>query len=100
MTLPEGQQLKNREARPPEALLRAPLHAAPIRKHADHDREGSGDELRTLQGRDREGGGKMDGVKSVSADPSSKDVVIDFDEPATWEAIKATLVKHDFPPVE
>ncbi|KAJ1477373.1 hypothetical protein T484DRAFT_1906435 [Baffinella frigidus] len=44
--------------------------------------------------------GKMDGVKSVSADPSSKDVVIDFDEPATWEAIKATLVKHDFPPVE
>jgi len=81
--------------------------------------------------------GKIEGVVSVSADPASKDVVVEFDMPATcantpvreyhprhpesscarataekcrplsrdrdmgsWEAIKSTLVKHEFPPNE
>ena len=43
---------------------------------------------------------KLDGVTNVLADPASKDVVVDFDVPATWDLIKETLIKHEFPPQE
>ena len=43
---------------------------------------------------------KLDGVTNVLADPASKDVVVEFDVPATWDLIKETLIKHEFPPQE
>ena len=42
--------------------------------------------------------GELDGVASVSANESSKDVTIEWQEPATWDAIRELLVEIDFPP--
>jgi len=42
--------------------------------------------------------GKLAGVASVSADPKSKDVQIEFNDPCTWDEIKRTLVANEFPP--
>eukprot|EP00293_Proteomonas_sulcata_P005978 CAMPEP_0184329998 /NCGR_PEP_ID=MMETSP1049-20130417/144448_1 /TAXON_ID=77928 /ORGANISM="Proteomonas sulcata, Strain CCMP704" /LENGTH=72 /DNA_ID=CAMNT_0026652401 /DNA_START=497 /DNA_END=715 /DNA_ORIENTATION=+ len=43
---------------------------------------------------------KVEGVKTVSADPASKDVVIEFDAPADWDKIKKVLEENEFPPTE
>eukprot|EP00286_Rhodomonas_abbreviata_P029384 CAMPEP_0181302974 /NCGR_PEP_ID=MMETSP1101-20121128/8295_1 /TAXON_ID=46948 /ORGANISM="Rhodomonas abbreviata, Strain Caron Lab Isolate" /LENGTH=46 /DNA_ID= /DNA_START= /DNA_END= /DNA_ORIENTATION= len=42
----------------------------------------------------------MPGVASVEATPATKDVVVEFDTPATLEAIKEALTKAEFPPTE
>lgn len=40
------------------------------------------------------------GVKSVSADQESKLVTVEWEAPATWEQIQATLVEINYPPAE
>ncbi len=44
--------------------------------------------------------GELAGVKRVSADESSKEVVVDYDAPATWDEIKTLLKEIDYPPQE
>lgn len=38
------------------------------------------------------------GVQSVKADEESKKVTVDFEAPATWEKIVATLEEINYPP--
>jgi copper chaperone len=38
------------------------------------------------------------GVTSVKADMDSKQVVVEWGDPATWEQIKAMLVEINYPP--
>lgn len=40
------------------------------------------------------------GVKSVHADLQSKQVVVQWDDPATWDKIKNTLVEINYAPAE
>ncbi len=40
------------------------------------------------------------GVKSARADEKSKQVVVEWDNPATWEQIKNALVEIEYPPEE
>ena len=42
--------------------------------------------------------GELAGVSSVSADVDSKQVAIEWDDPATWEEIEALLMEINFPP--
>ena len=42
--------------------------------------------------------GELAGVSSVSADVDSKQVAIEWDDPATWAEIEALLVEINFPP--
>lgn len=52
--------------------------------------------VRTIQNEVSE----IQGVASVKADESSKQVLIEWDAPATWDEIKAKLVEIDYPPQE
>jgi copper chaperone CopZ len=40
------------------------------------------------------------GVKSVKAEQDSKQVLVQWDEPATWDQIKALLVEINYAPAE
>ncbi len=42
--------------------------------------------------------GDIAGVKSVKAEQDSKQVVVEWEAPATWEQIKATLVEINYAP--
>jgi len=42
--------------------------------------------------------GDIAGVKSVKAEQDSKQVVIEWGEPATWEQIEALLVEINYAP--
>jgi copper chaperone CopZ len=42
--------------------------------------------------------GELTGVKSVSANEVSKQVVIDWESPATWDEINGTLQEIGYPP--
>ena len=42
--------------------------------------------------------GDLAGVKSVKADQDSKQVVVEWGEPATWEQIEALLVEINYAP--
>lgn len=44
--------------------------------------------------------GEMAGVATVNADVESKQVVVEFDAPASWDQIKAKLIEIEYPPVE
>lgn len=44
--------------------------------------------------------GELEGVRRVSAEEISKQVTVEWEEPATWEQIKATLEEIEFPPAE
>lgn len=44
--------------------------------------------------------GELDGVVAVSADETSKEVTVEWQEPATWDQIKALLVDINYPPEE
>ena len=44
--------------------------------------------------------GELDGVKSVKADLESKNVVIEWDDPASWEKIKNLLIEIEYPAAE
>ncbi|MBN1921573.1 MAG: heavy-metal-associated domain-containing protein [Anaerolineae bacterium] len=41
--------------------------------------------------------GELEGVRSVEADPQTKEAIITFDAPATEEAIKALLAEINYP---
>jgi len=40
------------------------------------------------------------GVKSAVAELDSKQVTVEWDAPANWDAIKAKLVEIEYPPAE
>lgn len=40
------------------------------------------------------------GVEQVQADLTTKQVTVSWQEPATWEQIKATLEEINYPPAE
>ena len=42
--------------------------------------------------------GDIAGVKSVKAEQDSKQVVVEWDAPATWEQIEALLVEINYAP--
>ena len=42
--------------------------------------------------------GDLAGVKRVKAEQDSKQVVVEWDEPATWEQIEAVLVEINYAP--
>ena len=41
---------------------------------------------------------EIPGVKSVKADEATKQAVIEWDNPATWEQIESTLAEINYPP--
>lgn len=44
--------------------------------------------------------GEIVGVTLVKADEASKNVTVEWDTPATWDAIKSLLVEIDYAPHE
>ena len=38
------------------------------------------------------------GVKTVKAEQESKEVFVEWDDPATWDKIESTLVEINYPP--
>ena len=42
--------------------------------------------------------GEIAGVTSVKADEESKQVTVEWQDPATWDQIQATLVEINYPP--
>ena len=42
--------------------------------------------------------GDIAGVKNVKADIDSKQVVVEWSDPATWEQIESMLVEINYPP--
>lgn len=44
--------------------------------------------------------GEIAGVSNVKADETTKVVTVDWDTPASWDQIKATLVEIEYPPAE
>lgn len=42
--------------------------------------------------------GDIPGVKSVKAEQDTKQVVVQWDDPATWDQIKALLVEINYAP--
>jgi len=43
---------------------------------------------------------EINGVKSVVAQLDNKQVTVEWDNPASWDAIKAKLVEIEYPPAE
>jgi copper chaperone len=43
---------------------------------------------------------ELNGVRKVQADQDSRMVTVEWDAPATWEQIKATLTEINYPPAE
>lgn len=41
---------------------------------------------------------ELDGVASVNGDAGKQTIEVDFDAPATWEAIVAALTEIEYPP--
>jgi len=44
--------------------------------------------------------GELDGVLRVKADEATRIVTVEWDEPASWEQIKALLVEINYPPAD
>jgi copper chaperone len=44
--------------------------------------------------------GELPGVKSVEAEVASRQVTVEWEAPASWDQIKATLVEINYPPVD
>jgi copper chaperone len=42
--------------------------------------------------------GELAGVKSVKADPNTKQVSVSWDQPATWDQIRGLLEEIGYPP--
>ena len=41
---------------------------------------------------------EIEGVQKVTADIDTKQVTVEWDDPASWDKIKELLVEIDFPP--
>jgi copper chaperone CopZ len=44
--------------------------------------------------------GEVPGVQSVEADVATKNVTVEWKEPASWDMIKSVLVEINYPPAE
>jgi copper chaperone CopZ len=44
--------------------------------------------------------GEVPGVRSVEADLATKNVTVEWQEPASWDTIKSVLVEINYPPAE
>ena len=44
--------------------------------------------------------GEIEGVSNVQGDPTKKEIVVEWDSPATMEKIKSTLEEINYPAVE
>ena len=44
--------------------------------------------------------GEIAGVSMVEADIDSKRVMVEYDDPADWDQIKAKLIEIEYPPSE
>lgn len=44
--------------------------------------------------------GEMAGVQSVKAEEATKQVTVNYEDPASWDSIKELLVEIEYPPVE
>jgi copper ion binding protein len=44
--------------------------------------------------------GEVEGVSKVQGDPAKKEIVVEWDAPATMEKIKSTLEEINYPAVE
>jgi copper chaperone CopZ len=44
--------------------------------------------------------GEVEGVSNVQGDPKKKEIVVEWDVPATMEKIKSTLKEINYPAVE
>lgn len=44
--------------------------------------------------------GNLKGVQSVKANAATKTVTVEWDEPASWDGIKALLTEINYPPAE
>lgn len=44
--------------------------------------------------------GEIPGVKAVEAEITSRQVTVEWEPPASWEQIKATLKEINYPPAE
>jgi copper chaperone len=42
--------------------------------------------------------GELAGVRSVSAEEATKQVTVEWEDPATWEQIESLLEEIDYPP--
>ena len=42
--------------------------------------------------------GDLDGVKAVTADEKTKEVMVEWEAPQTWESIETLLKEINFPP--
>ncbi|MEZ4708141.1 MAG: heavy-metal-associated domain-containing protein [Caldilineaceae bacterium] len=42
----------------------------------------------------------LEGVQSVKAEEATKQVTVNFDAPASWDAIKELLVEIEYPPAD
>jgi copper chaperone len=42
--------------------------------------------------------GDMEGVAKVSADVDTKNITVEWESPATWDAVKALLAEINYPP--
>ncbi len=43
---------------------------------------------------------ELDGVTSIKADKDTRQVVVEWNEPASWDKIKALLVEINYPAAE
>ncbi|MEM8861151.1 MAG: cation transporter [Chloroflexota bacterium] len=43
---------------------------------------------------------EIEGVQMVEADIDSKRVMVEWNQPASWDAIKAKLIEIEYPPAE
>ena len=43
---------------------------------------------------------ELDGVASVKADKDTRQVIVEWNEPASWDKIKALLVEINYPAAE
>jgi len=44
--------------------------------------------------------GEIPGVNSVKADAATKEVTVDWQEPASWDRIRSVLEEINYPPAE
>ena len=44
--------------------------------------------------------GELAGVRSVKAEEATKQVTVEWQDPATWEQIESLLKEIDYPPAE
>ena len=44
--------------------------------------------------------GELDGVRSVHADEETKQVTVEWEDPANWDQISSLMTEIDYPPAD